>query len=430
MASQHANAAGHVHAVHADHDLEHEGHHAEDLEHAGDAGFTSAGQVPPVEDGIASPAPASPSERAYGSSNMPAQSWFGHVQVSARSSLRVRSAPSLRAPIIDRLRNGEMVQTISRAGAWVQIVHGNGIAYVHGDYLRSAASYEEAQTPARASTPPPQHASTAAPQYAATTSHQTAARHPSSASERAFTAANLESYVVPTDSPVLAAQQETMYRGVRIIAPAGVHMRSIERTKQILDLELGRNAYAQRGLAASRTALVIIPPNRAQSDMPQLAGLRGGETFDHRDWSHVRGSGGLQGADGANYVGVGEEDLFDTKSIVHNTATGHIMQHEMAHAIHAHGMTADQQARVAQLFAQRAAMDRNHDRREFSDYYAGSNAQEYFAQSTSAFFGTNAGHFIAGRDRSGMKGNGRDWLRANDPGMYQLLVEIYETQHA
>jgi hypothetical protein len=460
---------------------EHEHAHAEAQGAAGvDSGgaassrtsFTGGGPLPAVDSENTTPAPPpTASDRAYGS-----------AVVVARRGLRVRSAPNLHAPIIASLFNGQTVQQVGRVGAWVQIEHGSRAAYVHSDYLRSSGNDTDAATqqsapvqqitaalqaaptqsapvqqqqPAATVQPHVQqhvqtqvqpqvqphvqpHVQQQAPtQAAATTQHAAVASSPvhshaptshaapqaqqaapvqaQSASDRAFTDAG----------GVLNQQTERTECGIRIVAPAGVHTGALERAAAIVRAEIGRNLYAQQHLAQERTTIVIIPVTSSQTDLPQFASMRTQHTIDGRQWSGVRGSGGTRAPDGTYAIGIGEENLVEIANHTSGYNRDQVAYHEFSHAIHNKGMTSAQHARVQTLFNNMRNLDTNHDTSEFSDHYAATNAQEYFAQSTNVFFGNNGPRDSSGR----VNGNGRDWLRVHDPDMYAFLVDIYETNH-
>jgi len=223
----------------------------------------------------------------------------------------------------------------------------------------------------------------------------------------------------------LAAQAERVHRGVRVVAPAGTHQGAIDRMCSIIDREIGKNEYAQQHMLTERVTVVLIPTNTPMTDLPQFASLRGRQTFDGRDWSRVRGSGGVRASDGSYAIGIAEESLVQTSGRRTGYNATQVAMHELAHAVHSKGMTRQQQERVRRLFEQQRSLDTNRDTQEFSDHYASSNVMEYFAQATNVFFGTNAGRDGTGR----VSANGRDWLRTHDPDMYAFLVEFYEGRH-
>lgn len=217
---------------------------------------------------------------------------------------------------------------------------------------------------------------------------------------------------------------EPMHRdvfGVRITAVAGCHPESVERAAAIVRSMIGRNVYAQRRFEAEHLAFVIIPADRAMTELPEFSGLIGQFTTDGRPWSEVRGVGKQATSDGRVAIAAGEETLINVPSTRSNYPAGYsVGQHEFAHVLHLDGMTGAQRTRVTELFAARQAAASSAPNSTWSDAYAASNEREYFAQASNVFFGTN---------QMGSNANGRAWLQANDPNMYTFLVELYERAH-
>jgi hypothetical protein len=239
-----------------------------------------------------------------------------------------------------------------------------------------------------------------------------------SASDQAFGAATP---AVADDANLTQVAVKRVVDGVTVFAPPGTHLAAMDQCAQFITQEIGRNQYAQQSLAKARATIVIIPAHTPMTDVPQFAGMRGGKTFDGRDWSTVRGSGGIQAPDGSFAIGVAEENLVAVKGVVSGYPTGYsIGMHEFAHAVNSHGMTPAQQKRLDQLYAQHIAKDPGDAKDTFTDRYASSNSQEYWAQATNAFFGKNEMPTQNNHD-------GRAWLQANDPDLYAFLVEMYDT---
>lgn len=252
-----------------------------------------------------------------------------------------------------------------------------------------------------------------------------------SASEQAFGASPPAPAPQPAGArgagpaPETAATQRVV-AGVTISAPAGTHPEAIDRCAEIVNLELGRNAYAQHKLARARATIVIIPAATRMVDLPQFAGLRRQHTFDGRDWSTVRGSGGRRAPDGSFAIGVAEENLIAIPGVTSGYPAGYsIGMHELAHALESHGMTDRQHDRLRELYRAHARRDPGDRNDTFTDVYAASNLEEYFAQATNAFFGKNDSRDASARPYH----NGRAWLAAHDPEMYAFLVELYERDH-
>lgn len=228
------------------------------------------------------------------------------------------------------------------------------------------------------------------------------------------------------DPTALRTTVRRTIHGVTVVAPPGAHADAIDRCAEFINQELGRNEYAQRKMAKARATIVIIPARTRMTDLPEFASLRGDDTFDGRDWSTVRGSGGLEAPDGSFAIGVAEENLRAVAGVVSSYPTGYsIGMHELAHAVESKGLTRAQKSRLENLYRQHRRADPGDARDSFTDRYAASNVHEYFAQATNAFFGKNEG-----RDKDGRANhNGRAWLSEHDPNMYAFLVELYETNH-
>ncbi len=222
-------------------------------------------------------------------------------------------------------------------------------------------------------------------------------------------------------APTLPAQVEREVLGVVITAPAGVVASSLDEVTRIVQAEVGNNEYAQKHFQKSKVSIVIIPAHVAMTDVPELTHLKGQKTFDGRDWSTVRGMGGTPTPNGRFSVAVAEENavaVANTKTPY--PATYSIAMHELAHVLESKGMTKQQQARVKELYAAHIKRDPDDAAGTFTDRYGSENEQEYFAQSTNAFFGRN----VMGTNHSG-----RPWLQANDPDMYAFLVDLYDNHH-
>ena len=221
---------------------------------------------------------------------------------------------------------------------------------------------------------------------------------------------------------VALIDREVTYLGVKILAQAGTHLNVISRCQQIIGQLLGNNRRAQERLADEETTIVIIPSNVAMTSLPQFRRLRGQRTFDGRDWSTVRGSGGMQTRDG-HMIGVAEETLVevDPRRLLPGIGTYgpgfSLGMHELAHTLHHEGLSRRQRREVDRLYQARHSADPGNRNGTWSDTYASTGVDEYFAQATNVYFGTNA---MANNH------NGRDWLRANDPAMYAFLSRLYD----
>jgi hypothetical protein len=251
-----------------------------------------------------------------------------------------------------------------------------------------------------------------------------------SASERAFGgghAATSTKGAAPADRTVLTTTVRRVIDGITVVAPPGAHADAIDRCAEFIQQELGRNEYAQHAMAEARTTIIIIPAHSKMTDLPEFSSLGGGKkTFDGRDWSTVRGSGGVKAPDGSFAIGVAEENLRSVQGVVSKYAKGYsIGMHELAHALESKGLTDEQKARLQDLYKRQKQADPSNANDTFTDEYSAKNVHEYFAQSTNAFFGKNAGKV----EKGDANHNGRAWLYAKDPDMYAFLVELYDMNH-
>jgi hypothetical protein len=219
--------------------------------------------------------------------------------------------------------------------------------------------------------------------------------------------------------PISAEPREVTISGVRVVAPAGTHVDVIEQCRTFIEQLVGRNAHAQRRFQRQRVTIVVIPANTPMTSLPQFRSLRGDDTFDGRDWSTVRGSGGTRSPDGSFSIGIGEETLVTIPGATASNypRTFSVGMHELAHTLHSKGLTRAQRSRLSELYRDHARRDPGNANGTWTDNYASANDDEYFAQSTNAFFGTN---------QMGTNHNGREWIAANDPEMYAFLVSVYE----
>jgi hypothetical protein len=220
--------------------------------------------------------------------------------------------------------------------------------------------------------------------------------------------------------PIAAEPREVTISGVRVVAPAGTHVDVIEQCRTFIVQLVGRNAEAQRRFQRQRVTIVVIPANTPMTSLPQFRSLQGDDTFDGRDWSTVRGSGGTRSPDGSFSIGIGEETLVTIPGATASNypRTFSVGMHELAHTLHSKGLTRAQRSRLSELYRAHARRDPGNANGTWTDNYASANDDEYFAQSTNAFFGTN---------QMGTNHNGREWIAANDPEMYAFLVSVYES---
>ena len=142
------------------------------------------------------------------------------------------------------------------------------------------------------------------------------------------------------------------------------------------------------------------------TDGEQRKELRHRRTFDGRWYEHLRGVGGAQGATGA-------EKLHEAAEFGFNT-----FAHEFGHQVHRHGLTPAQQTEVDALYAKAVAGNL------CLDYYAASNADEYFAQGYEAFVSPLKRGCLNETSR-----HTRPELLRKDPALHAFLASVLDVSY-
>lgn len=189
-----------------------------------------------------------------------------------------------------------------------------------------------------------------------------------------------------------------------------------------------------RRIVGLTVELHVIPHDKKMTDLDEFKALKGTTTFDGRLWDDVRGIN--MGRIGDKIISaVGEETLVTIAGKPAGYALGFVAAHESGHAIR-QAMTPAQDEELVLLYDTRVVAKGKPDPPKAGDpaddltlddwlaprWYTASNADEYLAQSVSAFFG----HPYSD-DKDIKEKYTRDWLQKNDPGMYKFLAEqIYK----
>ncbi|NJQ15280.1 hypothetical protein HCN52_10035, partial [Streptomyces bohaiensis] len=194
-----------------------------------------------------------------------------------------------------------------------------------------------------------------------------------------------------------------------VTTPPGVHQpaAAARQARRVVADMLRSTEMAQR-LLLSGTRIVIIPADQSLTQLPEFASLAGNRTKAQVDWDGVRG---VSRAD--RTIGVGEENLLGTPSRFAANADGYsILTHEMAHALHR--VLADRpngrplgdnpldRAAAVITAAHRAGVRLDDSpngparrRRKNGSWtqpnYAIRDQEEFFAQLTNAWLGSNSG---------------------------------------
>lgn len=221
--------------------------------------------------------------------------------------------------------------------------------------------------------------------------------------------------------------------------------------QRILSIQLQNNSTRQQ---MSSVRFSIIPNDKKITELPEFTSLIGQNTGAGgvRNWEKVRGVGDVK-YNGNTYVGVAEENLLGLTPIIgdpydegYSTAT-----HEIAHSIHLNGLQKFEKDIITKEYNKRKQTVDQNDSVSQNDWvdgpyfsgkrlkftnnigtikllgkspcYASQNEQEYFAQLSNAYLGTNTGKDpFTGYQRN----NGKKWVKDNEPQMFDLLETIYE----
>ncbi|WP_158515431.1 hypothetical protein [Kitasatospora sp. MBT63] len=193
-------------------------------------------------------------------------------------------------------------------------------------------------------------------------------------------------------------------------------------------------------LLKGRAGMYVVPKDVPMTEAAPYRNLRGteaaGDAGGGRKWEDVRGSGGRRAA-------ATEENLLGEHTTVggmsHYDDGYSTTTHEFAHTIHRQALGPSDRQLITDSY--QAKIDADHLARTFGeespiqwtdgarrpdgqngDNYASRDEQEYFAQVTNAYLGTNHGNDpYTGEPRN----NGADWVRANEPDLLPLLERLY-----
>jgi hypothetical protein len=168
-------------------------------------------------------------------------------------------------------------------------------------------------------------------------------------------------------------------------------------------------------LAGLTVELHIIPKDKKLTDLAEFAYLKGTKTWDGRTYDELRGVGGTKSGSTIRYA-VAEEQL--TGGGEQAYAPGFVAEHESGHIVEQFAMTKDQKDALKKAYDDRKAAGGPWLNPES---YTSGGADEYFAQSTSAWFGRP---YSTSKDDK--EQYTKAWLEKNDPAMCTLLKSVYK----
>jgi alpha-glucosidase len=199
------------------------------------------------------------------------------------------------------------------------------------------------------------------------------------------------------------------YDGIPIKAPKEVVDEALLAAQGRLSMLLSNVPAIRENLRRAGTELHIIGRDQVTSDLPEHRNLKGkplpeyhGLTVDER----TRGLGG-------RLVSCGEENLLKLEKDRYRGRD--ICVHEFAHAIRNYGMPREVRSRFDSQYQRSLAGGL------WQKSYAGSNADEFFAELSMWYFGTHGDLHMNGPKPE----NGPTGLRKYDPDVFALLEDFY-----
>ena len=199
------------------------------------------------------------------------------------------------------------------------------------------------------------------------------------------------------------------YQGIPIKAHEVVSDDALREAWQRLDLMLRPQPAVVSRLVKGGAELHIIGKDQVTSDLPEHRHMKGkkidsygGQTVDER----TRGLGGLLTSCGEDNLLRLENDRYRGRDIC---------VHEFSHNIRNAGMTAEMRKKFDEQW------QRSLKNKLWVKSYAGSNADEFFAELTMWYFGTHGDMGMEGAKPE----NGREGLKKYDPDAFKLLHEFY-----
>lgn len=204
--------------------------------------------------------------------------------------------------------------------------------------------------------------------------------------------------------------------GLYVVSSAQVSDSALMKAREIMMLMLAKRPDVKKYMVEKGCHVMVIGRNEETCDLPEFAHICNSPE-NIAFWNkRARGFGGAP--EDTYSASCGEENLL---ALPEDRYTGeNILIHEFAHVIHTVGIAGvepDFNDRLEQLRLQ--AIEKG----LWSDTYAISNKEEYFAECVQSFFNCNRYADPANGVHNGM--NRRVKLKAYDPDMYNLLKTYF-----
>lgn len=216
--------------------------------------------------------------------------------------------------------------------------------------------------------------------------------------------------VKPIDPPEKGFFSKMLdYRGIPIKAHADVTDEAMYAARARLHALLRNQPVALENLVAEGAALHIIGREQVTTDLPEWRHDKGKKLAEYNGLTRderTRGMGGL-------LTSCGEENLLRLEKDRYRGRD--ICVHEFAHNIRNHGITRETRKRFDEQWR------RSLDKGLWKKSYAGSNADEFFAELSMWYFGTRGDLSMEGPKPS----PGPEGLKAYDPEAFALIDDFY-----
>lgn len=216
-------------------------------------------------------------------------------------------------------------------------------------------------------------------------------------------------------------KKQILVNGLPIVGSANVSDQAFIKTKQILNGMMSGQPSLWPALtnpSAGFNRVVIIAKNEKTTDIPEYRYLR---NDPNTDWdARARGFGGLWGNP---ITSAGEENILCLPEDPYHYANESILIHEFAHTIMNVGLriwNSSFDGRITNSYNQAMSL------KLWSNTYAATNTQEYFASVTQSWFDSN-GNYGATRTGDGIHNDVwyRTLLKTYDIGASTILADVF-----
>lgn len=199
------------------------------------------------------------------------------------------------------------------------------------------------------------------------------------------------------------------FHGIPIKAHQVVDDEALFAAHDRLGRLLGRLPVAVSNLVSAGAELHIIGRDQVTTDLPEWRHDKGKPLAEYNGLTRDERTRGM----GGRLTSCGEENLLQLPKDRYRGRD--ICLHEFAHCLRNYGIPAAVRARFDEQFKNSLAAGR------WKGAYAGSNADEFFAELTMWYFGTHGDLGMAGPKPA----NGIEGLKAYDPEAYALFDDFY-----